>query len=77
MNIKTSDLYTASFISHKTKTAPMLEMHDGRVIFIFKGDSPALNALNDFNSDEPIGAFTFANTIKQIRTAMIRRKHDE
>lgn len=74
--IKTSDLYLASFVSFKIKTLPTLEMQDGRVIFTFKSDPPVLDALNSFNSDESIGSFSFANTIKQVRTAMIRRKSD-
>lgn len=73
---KTSDLYLAAFVSYRTKTPPTFEMQNGRVIFLFKNDPPVLNALNSFNSDEPIGSFSFSNYIKQTRTAMIRRKSE-
>jgi hypothetical protein len=73
---KTSDLYQASFISCRTKRPPDLELRDGRVIFAFKNDQHTYEALNEFNSDFPMGVFSFANAIKQTRTAMIRRKSE-
>ncbi len=73
---KTSDLYQASFIEYRTKRPPGLEMRDGRVIFTFKNDEKTFEALNEFNSDFPVGVFTFANAVKRTRTAMIRRKSE-
>ena len=73
---KTTDLYQASFISCRTKRPPGLEMHDGRVIFTFQSDPLTFEALSEFNSDFPMGVFTFANAVKQTRTAMIRRKSE-
>ena len=70
----TSDLYLAAFITHQTKKPPTLEMRDNRVVFSFTNDRQSIKALNDFNSDEPIGAFSFSNAVKQLRTTMIRRK---
>jgi hypothetical protein len=71
---KTSDLYQSAFITHQTKREPDLELQSGRVIFSFPADAPTMEALNQFNRDCEIGAFSFANSIKQMRTNMIHRK---
>ena len=71
---KTSDLYQSAFITHQTKREPDLELQSGRVIFSFPADAQTMEALNQFNQDFAIGAFSFANSIKQMRTNMIHKK---
>ena len=73
-SFKTSDLYTAAFLSCRIKRPPGLEMRDGRVIFTFDSDPQTFEALNEFNSDYPMGVFTYSNAVKQIRNIMMKRK---
>jgi hypothetical protein len=72
-----TDVFLASFLSCSLNVEPNFKFVRGRVVFVFSATDELYRAIAAFNSDEPIAALSFSETVKELRGRMMRIKHDE
>ena len=67
------DLYSSAYLILK-HLEPILELKNGKVVFVFPGTDDVYRLLNEFNEDVPVPVSQFVSVIKILRGKMLTLK---
>jgi hypothetical protein len=69
----TLDIYLSAFISLHDLD-PVLEIANGKVVFVFEATDSLYKLMNDFNSNESVDVADYTTAIKTLRGKMLSMK---
>ncbi len=70
----TGDLWLASALTIILKAYPVFSVKNGKVLFKLPDTTDTYRAIAEYNSNSPLPAFEYSQTVKRLRGEMIKRK---
>jgi hypothetical protein len=73
---ETPDIWLAAAIACFAGIEPNYSNRNGRIVFLFPKSDAVYRAMSDYNSDEPLPSFTFAQQSRELKGRLMRLKRE-